>query len=180
LSAWRRGTFVFKIPGRRLHQAFDILYWWPTARFGLSPPTSTGNDTPITAALVNVVLHHVSSSGRKVRKVRQMGILFGTAQVWHQALVMARVRHPGLGLEGEPETSWQRLRLFRDGPRESTLISVRYRDLQPPCILFSQLCDERSKFSKLALRSECSFGRVPPAWAVTSSSSVSSTDWVLL
>jgi hypothetical protein len=31
---------------------------------GFSPPTSTGNDTPITAALVNVVLHHVSSSGR--------------------------------------------------------------------------------------------------------------------
>ena len=75
-----------------------------------------------------------------------MGILFGTAEVWHQALVMVRVRHPGLGLDGEPETSWQRLRLFRDGPRESILISVRHRDLQPPCILQSQLCDERSKF----------------------------------
>ena len=33
-------------------------------KVGFSPPTSTGNDTPITAALVNVVLHHVSSSGQ--------------------------------------------------------------------------------------------------------------------
>jgi hypothetical protein len=73
-----------------------------------------------------------------------MGILFGTAQVSHRALVMVRVRHPGSGFEGDPETSWQRLRLCRDGPRESTLISVRYRDLQTPCILFSQLCDERA------------------------------------
>jgi hypothetical protein len=30
--ARRRGIFVFKIPGRRLQQAFGILYWWPTAR----------------------------------------------------------------------------------------------------------------------------------------------------
>jgi hypothetical protein len=47
-------------------QAFDILYWWPVAdgTAGFSPPTSTGNDRPITAALVNAVLHHVSSSGQ--------------------------------------------------------------------------------------------------------------------
>jgi hypothetical protein len=41
LSARRRGIFVFKIPNRRprLQQAFDVLYWWPTARWvSLDPP----------------------------------------------------------------------------------------------------------------------------------------------
>jgi hypothetical protein len=58
LNARRRGVFAFKIPGRRLQQAFDILYWWLVAdgAFGLSPPASSGIIiTPVTAALVNVV-----------------------------------------------------------------------------------------------------------------------------
>jgi hypothetical protein len=124
------GGFSAKSSCWRLLQAFNTVYIlvWPTARFGLSPPTSTGKVSRLSPLRSSTwPLHRcgfdgiiLAALGGKDRKVWQLGILFGTAQVRHQR--WQRIRVPGTG--SNPEASWQRLRRFRDGPRESTLISV--------------------------------------------------------
>jgi hypothetical protein len=114
----------------------------------------------------------VAARGGKTGKFGNLDILFGTGQFrhqWHQR--WQRIRVPSSSTGSNLAASWQRLRLFRDGPGESALISVTVSGSATTyCVLFSQLCDERSESSKLALRSECGFGRVPPARAVTFSS----------
>jgi hypothetical protein len=128
LSARRRGVFVFKTPGRRLHSAslarHALLVADGTA--GLSPPTSKGYISrlshrcarqrgPCIDALSMGLLQQLGAGVRRESSLGNLGILFGTGQV--------RLRHrQGIRLPStgsNPGASWQRLRLTRDGPRDA-------------------------------------------------------------
>jgi hypothetical protein len=143
-------------------QAFNTVYWWLTARFGLSLPTSTGNITRLSPLRSSTwSLHRCGFDGIILARGGKAG-KFGN---WAFSLGQHRLcTNVGKGFVATT-SAW-------------ALAAVR-KPLGSGFVCFSQLCDERSEFSKLALRSECGFGRVPPARAVTFSS-VSSTDWVLL